>query len=473
MVGFVGRRRELVVLARCLSEIRADLAAGTGRGQCLIVRGRRRIGKSALVEQFLRQARVPHVFYTAEIGGGAEPLAEFAHVVRCSGLPEADIFADAVPGNWTAALRQLASILPEGEPSVVVIDEVPYLMDESGAFESVLQRAWDRELSRKPVLLILIGSDLSVMRMLTSHGRPFHQRGTDILIGPLNPADVAEMTGLGAADALDAVLVTGGLPIICARWRQGEGVWSFLERELANPVSALLVSAQLTLAAEFPEHTSARSVLEAIGSGERSFSNIARAAGGIAHSTLSRSADVLVSKGIVAAELPLGLHQSKDRRYRITDPYLRFWLTFLGPYLSEMDRMRPDLTLARVRRGWSSWRGRAIEPVIRESIARILPARGIPSAPVVGSYWTRGNDVEIDIVGADRAPIARELLCLGSIKWHENSPFDDHDLAALARGRARLTDQLVPLLAVSRSGSRARGLDAVFGPEDIVRAWHG
>ena len=69
-------------------------------------------------------------------------------------------------------------------------------MDDAGAFESALQRAWDRELSRKPVLLLLIGSDLSMMDALTSYGHPFHQRGTDITVGPLNVGDVAAMTGL-------------------------------------------------------------------------------------------------------------------------------------------------------------------------------------------------------------------------------------------------------------------------------------
>jgi len=471
MNGFVGRRRELVILARALAEISQGVAAGAGRGHCLIVRGRRRIGKSALVEEFLRLSGVPYVFYTAEIGAGADPITEFAHAVLQSELRQADVFADAVPGNWTAALRQLAGILPDTEPSVVVIDEVPYLMDEPGAFESVLQRAWDRELSRKPVLLILIGSDLSIMNRLTSYGRPLHQRGADMPVGPLNPADVAEMTGLDPADAIDAALVTGGLPIICSRWRRGADIWSFLEHEVANPVSALVVSAQLSLAAEFPEHASARSVIEAIGSGERTFTNIARAAGGMSHSTLSRSADLLIGKGVIAADLPLALHPSKDRRYRIADPYLRFWLTFIGPYLAEVNRMRSDLTVARIRRGWMSWRGRAVEPIVRESLALALPARGIAAAPAIGSYWTRTNDVEIDIVGADRAPIARQLVFLGSVKWHEGAAFDDHDLAVLARHRARLTDAPVPLLAVSRSGSSARHLDAVFGPEDIVHAW--
>ena len=97
-----------------------------------------------------------------------------------------------------------------------MIDELPYLMDSSGAFESVLQRAWDRELSRKPALLILIGSDLSMMETLTSYGRPFHQRGAQMTVGPLNPADLSAMAGLTAAEAFDATLITGGLPIVCA-----------------------------------------------------------------------------------------------------------------------------------------------------------------------------------------------------------------------------------------------------------------
>ena len=219
----------------------------------MIVRGRRRIGKSALVEEFIEQQRVPSVFYTAEIGFGGEPLREFSEAVRVSALPDASVFAEAVPGNWAAALRQLGGVLPNDQPSIVVLDELPYLMDPDGAFESVLQRSWDRELSRKPVLLILVGSDLSMMEALTSYGRPFHQRGTQLRVGPLNPADIAAMAGLPAAVAFDAALVTGGLPIICARWRHGEGTPSFLARELANPVSQLVVSAQLSLAAEFPD----------------------------------------------------------------------------------------------------------------------------------------------------------------------------------------------------------------------------
>ena len=49
------------------------------------------------------------------------------------------------------------------------MDEVPYLSERVDAFEGILQRAWDRELSRKPVLLVLVGSDLSMMVALQRH----------------------------------------------------------------------------------------------------------------------------------------------------------------------------------------------------------------------------------------------------------------------------------------------------------------
>ena len=105
------------------------------------------------------------------------------------------------------------------------------------------------------------------------------------------------------------------------------------------------------------------------------------------------------------------------------------------------------------------------------TLARILPAQGIPAAPVIGGYWTRSNDVEIDIVGADREPVAKQLLFLGSVKWLETGQFDDHDLLALQRHRDRITPDPVPVVAVSRSGTSATHVDAAFTPADLIEAW--
>ncbi|MGW1092779.1 ATP-binding protein [Streptomyces sp. NPDC002596] len=470
MHRFIGRARELRILGRTLDEVRA--AAGSAKpGQCTLLRGRRRVGKSSLVEEFLQRAGVPYLFFTAAGGSAEDELAELADAVATSTLPERGLYSEEAPTQWNAAFRLLAEILPEDTPSVVVIDEVPYLMDRVDAFEGMLQRTWDRLLSRKPVFLLLIGSDLSMMEALGSYGRPFHQRGRDMVLGPLTPADIAEMLDLDAATAFDATLITGGLPLLCREWRPGASMWEFLTTSLENPTSALLVSAERSLAAEFPPQAMGREVLRAIGTGERTFSNIARAAGGIAHSTLSRAAELLIDKRAVAAELPLSLRPSKERRYRVADPYMRFWLAFVEPHMAEIERLRGDLTLARIRDRWTTWRGRAVEPLIRESLARALPDDRLPAAPAIGGYWTRSNDVEIDLVGADRQPVAKRLLFLGSIKWLETSPFDGHDLTALHRHRAAVTDAPVPLVAVSRCGVSCSGLQAVYGPEELLAAW--
>jgi hypothetical protein len=440
-------------------------------GQCLLMRGRRRIGKSSLVEAFVDRAGAPAVFFTAAGASTEVELGALTEAVRSSTLPGRSVFDDAAPGNWSAALRQLAGILPDDRPSVVVMDEVPYLVHRVDAFEGILQRAWDRELSRKPVLLVLIGSDLSMMEALSSYGRPFHQRGKEMVLGPLNPAEVGEMLRLEPADAFDAALVTGGLPLICAAWPEGADLWRFLASELTNPVSPLLVSAERSLAAEFPESAMARMVLSAIGSGERTFTNIARAAGGISHTTLTRAVEVLLQKRMVAGELPVSTVASRERRYRVTDPYLRFWLSFIGPHLAEIERLRGDITVERVRAGWAAWRGRTVEPLLRDSLARLLPDGTLPSTPVIGSYWTRSNSIEIDIIGADREPVANRLFFVGSIKWLERAPFDGHDLLALQRHRATITDDPLPLVAISRSGVDTAGLDASYGPAELLAAW--
>jgi AAA+ ATPase superfamily predicted ATPase len=471
VVAFIGREQQLGVLDSLLAKVGSAAGADPRPGQCLLIRGRRRIGKSSLVEAFVDRTAVPAVFFTAAGASAEAELEAFIEAVASSTLPDRAVFDDATPGNWSAAFRQLAGILPDDRPSVVVVDEVPYLVDRVDAFEGILQRAWDRELSRKPVLLVLIGSDLSMMEALGSYGRPFHQRGKEMVLGPLNPAEVSEMLQLAPAEAFDAALVTGGLPLICADWPRGADLWQFLSAELANPVAPLLVSAERSLAAEFPDAAMARAVLSAIGSGERTFANIARAAGGIAHTTLTRAIEVLLGKRMVAAELPISTGPSRERRYRVTDPYLRFWLTFAGPNLAEIERLRGDLALQRIRTGWTTWRGRAIEPLLRESLARLLPDDVLPSAPVIGSYWTRSNSIEIDVIGADREPVAKQLLFVGSIKWLERSAFDNHDLLALQRHRAAITDDPLPLLAISRSGVETAGLDASYGPAELLRAW--
>lgn len=208
-----------------------------------------------------------------------------------STFPNASLIAGFSASDWNQSLRALALAAPDDIPSIAVIDEVPWLIETNPEFEGALQTVWDRHLSAKPLLLILIGSDISIMRALQEHGRPFFGRASKFAVNPLNPADVHTATGLNAADAIDARLITGGFPEIVQSWERGMTRDDFLAASLANPLAPLLMSGELTLSAK-PD--------------------------------------------------------TRNKRYRIEDSYLRFWLSFLQRGLPQIERGRSDLVAARI-----------------------------------------------------------------------------------------------------------------------------
>jgi AAA+ ATPase superfamily predicted ATPase len=466
---FVGREQQLRELTDRLTSVRESTDAKPGKA--VLVRGRRRVGKSRLVEEFVERSGMPYLFYAASRRPLHEELQLFVDEVARSNLPGADTFRDLTVTSWDAALRLLASATSD-TGSIVVLDELPYVIAQDPAFEGTLQTVSDRILSRHRLLLIGIGSDLAMMEALSSYDRPFHQRADEMVVPALSPAEVARMLQLEPADAFDAHLVTGGLPLICAEWKPGQSLTDYLRSAFANPTSALLVSAERALAAEFPSEAQARTVLGAIGSGERTFTSIGRASG-VTAASLSRALSLLTDKRIVHRATPLSTKASQEARYWVADPYLRFWLEFVGPYIHEVERGRGDRTLERVQRSWTTWRGRAIEPIVREAIDRLgLPLGPDGSAGVVGGYWTRKNDPEIDIVVADRAPTAKALFAVGSIKWLENAPFSRRDYDRLVEHRRQLpgaTDE-TPLLAVSRAPTQIDDV-TVLGPAELIAAW--
>lgn len=474
---FRGRTGDLDLLAGQYRPV-VD-GSGATRGRAVIMTGRRRVGKSRLVQEFCDRSGAPYVVFQATRGRNpVTERADFGAALAHSALPGADLVAGLQAQDWNQALRALALAVPDDTPSIAVIDEVPWLVEQDREFEGALQTVWDRHLSAKPVLLLLVGSDLSVMEALQSYGRPFFGRAATMTLQPLNLADVRAMTELDAAAAVDARLITGGFPEIVQSWRPGMTRTDFLGAAVAHPLAPLLVAGELSLLGEFPATAHSRAVLEAVGAGERTFSAIAARAGGagaLPSGTLSPLLNTLQAKRIVAVDLPLSAKpDTKNKRYRIADSYLRFWLAFLQRAIPLVERGRGDVALERIERSWTSWRGRAVEPLVREALLRLLPDENWPETEAVGGWWNRQNNPEIDLIGADREPVARNVHFVGSVKWLENQPFGEHEYEALVRAKLAVpgAEPGTPLVAVSRCGvADGLPLAAHWGPEDLVRAW--
>lgn len=464
---FVGRRSQLALLDADLDQVRRS-----GRGRFVLLCGRRRVGKSRLVSEFLRRhPDVPAVFHAATPAAPDRELRRFGTSVERSSTAAAALVRSGTSfTGWEGALATVA--MAAAEPCVIVIDELPYLIDGRPDIEAELQHVWDQVLEHRPVLLIAIGSDLAMMAALTNHGRPLYGRPTrQVVLDPLSVAEVGDLLTLAPADAIDAALVVGGFPLVARSWPPGAHRSAFLGEALSDPTSPLIVTGERALAAEFPD-PAARLTLGAVGAGEATFTTVAQRTG-LPATTLRRTLDVLQSKRIVTADRPLSTHPApKLTRLRISDPYLRFWLRFVEPGLEEIERGRADLALDRVATGWDTYRGVAVEPLVRTALDRMIPDERLGGTRQIGGYWNRTNAIEVDLVGVDDPRSPRRVEMIGSVKWRDSAPFGRSDLAALARVRDQVpgADDRTALLAVSRTGADAPGLDAVLGPAEIVDA---
>lgn len=474
---FVGRRRHLAELADWY-----QVVATERRGLMIAVRGRRQVGKSRLYTEFVGRSQLPNVFFTAvknaPVHVQLEALQRDARAASPP-LPDVEQLFDDVPQNWTAAFTRLRLAAAAG-PVVVILDEFPWACDASPTLEGELQNAWDRYLQHLPVLLILVGSDVAMMSRLTEHDRPLFGRAREDVVRPFNPLEIAEALGgdAGAMTAFDAHLTTGGYPKLVDEFIRSGSLRSYIAGGLEDENTDLVVVAQRSLDAEFSADAQARHVLSAIGGhdvGHSTFSTVVGLLGDDASTSavaLTRALRILdEGKGVVSIDVPAGgKANTRQRRYRVADPYLRFWLRFVEPHVANIARGRGDVARNAYEVGWPSWRGLAIEPVVREAVLRLAPTvPALNAITDVAPWWNRDNSVKVDLVASAGPSVA----ALGSIKWRERRRFSVADMAELAATRS-----VVPragqarLVVVCPAGVDGKlRADVALTADDLLHAW--
>lgn len=477
-VAFYGRRRMLKDLATHLERV-----TRTGTGRAVALRGRRQIGKSTAVERFLNSVDVPSVFVTAVFGASAiQQLADATSAINESRrpLPNAELLTQTAATSWREWFGRIALAAQAG-PVIVVLDEFPWFAASDPTLEGTLQAQWDRLFEKHPVLLILIGSDVTMMDRLATHGRPLYGRLQPMVVTSLDPADLAEaLSGATAMDVFDGYLVTGGYPrLVTDLASSGVSPTEFVRGSLRDPFSPLITTGRLTLDAEFPDGPMAYQVLSAIGADDAArpgFTDILGAIGDPEHrkrteTAITRALKMLTEeKGLIEREQPAWAPPtSRLRRYRIADPYLRLWFRYIERQVDRISRGRADLAIAAFDRDWSSWRGCSIEPVVREALLRLaITEPSLAGVEHVAPWWVRDNSVEVDVVAATREVSA----VLGTIKWRSDAGVSEREIDALRVARSSVPRADAALLAaISPSGKAPRSADLVYGAADLLAAW--
>jgi len=406
-VDFINRTDEL----RRLRELNS-----ASEPALVVLRGRRRVGKSALLQQAFPRGRV--VSYQADEQDEAAQLRllarEAAGLIR--GTPPL-AFSD-----WDTALEFFETTAADVSV-VVILDEFQFLCSAQPALPSIIQRHWDRwQRAGTPLQLVLAGSALSFMDGLLDHGAPLFGRATyRPLLQPLDYRDAAKLGPAAASPAKRIVRygVLGGTPQY-QLWAGRRSTPTLIRDTILTKGAPLYEEPLQLLRSEegLREPQSYFSVLRALASGRTRTGEIA---GAILRDT-SATAKVLerlAELGYVELLEPLQPTGPRARGiWRIADPYFRFWFRYVFPNRSRLERGRVEEVHREIEADLDSYIGFVFEDVCRTWVAR--HSEVVPGADSVGSWWSRRADAEIDVV----AMRGRDYRLLGSCKWSRNAGED-------------------------------------------------
>ena len=371
------------------------LALKEGALACLY--GRRRIGKSRLLEEILT-GRTDVTLHQADRSEAPLQRARLAKDLS-SLLPG---FGDVTYSDWGTLFDRWRRNAPTG--SVLVLDELPYLVERAPELPSVLQRVADG-LRTSGQKLIVCGSSQTMMQgLLLRPDEPLYGRARELVdLGPISfEWTKCAFPSLSLWERFEHYAVWGGVP---RYWEvcQGEtSLWETLRRQVFSPQGLFRDEPDFVLHEDLKDAVQATSVLSVVGQGAARPSEIA-ARLQVPMTSLGRPLRRLMELGLVCRDIPFGCDEKSNKRtlYRVTDPFLRFWYSFALPNYSDPYYLSSPEEAEAIRGPFRVFLGQAWESLVRETLRR----RAIPGVSgrwrKVARWWGNGLDrrpMELDVV---------------------------------------------------------------------------
>lgn len=400
---FVNRSRELAAL-------RGWWAAE--RPRPAVVWGRRRTGKTALLQEFARDLRC--VFHTGAGRPAAGELTQLSRQVAAADLGGIRDLAARPYRDWDEALDHLAA-LAEHEPLLIVLDEFPEIVATSPELPGILRAFLDRIGGGTQLRLLLCGSAVRHMEALQDHRAPLYGRfDLTLLIHPFTPAESALMLPrLTPAERAAVYGLVGGMPLYLSWWDETQTVRENLRRLVCQPAGTLLNEGELVLATEVEHGGLPAAVLHAIANGRTRYHEIKD----WVRAEPARTMDRLIELRLIERMVPVTeTERSRRRTYRIADNFLSFYLGLVERFRPEIERGLGESILPVLLDGLDDHLGPTWEAAFRDHVRRLAAAGDLGEGIVaVGSFWTDDGHNEIDAVAL--AGRARRPVFAGEAKW--------------------------------------------------------
>jgi AAA+ ATPase superfamily predicted ATPase len=418
---FVGREAEL----KKLNEMYASQ-----RFECAIIYGRRRVGKTTLIQEFIKDKRA--VYFVAREADGAVNLRGFSSDVYS--VTAKELARNAFFPDWEAAFDYIYQISKDRR-LVLAMDEYPYLAGGYRPISSVIQAHIDSRLKDSRLFLILCGSSMSFMEnQVLAYQSPLYGRRTaQFKITPFTFFESLPFwEALSREDKAVLYGMTGGIPEYMNKIDASKSVrdniielflrtWGHLYEEPTNLIKQ-----------ELREPAIYNGLIEAIANGASRLNEIATKCGAESNKC-AKYLHSLIALGLVKKEYPITETISKKSIYLLDDLMFRFWYRFVYPNMSAIaSELSENVYHYEVEPHLNAYMGLVFEEICKQYLLEEAKKNALPFfIGKIGGWWG-GNPVEKRQEEIDILTYRGENALFGECKW-TNAPVDTDTLTELVR----------------------------------------
>ena len=400
---FFGREKELEILESLYK---------TNKFQMPIIYGRRRIGKTALIKEFVKNKEV--VFYTAIEKSRIQNIDSFGKaVMEVIDIKNSDLHFS----NFNQILERIFNYSIK-KRIILVIDEYPYIAKSDKSFSSILQALIDKYEHKSKLYLILCGSSMSFMeKNVLSYKSPLYGRRTAQI--KLKAFDFFDMrkyfNKMSAEDFAKTYGTVGGTPKYFLQFDKEFDYEKNLKKHFLDSSSFLFEETNNLLKQEVREEALYNSVVYAIAKGSTKISEIATKVGAtipICNATIKN----LISLDLVEKISPYGEKTKKKTLYKLKDNMFKFYYAFVLDNVSNIERDFSDTVYEYIKTNIDNYMGKIFEQICMSYLWKLKRDNKIKFIDI-GQWWgtnkSTRQEVEIDIMGK----IDKEKALFCECKW--------------------------------------------------------
>lgn len=391
---FIGREKELAKL---------NSMYNNDKFECAIIYGRRRVGKTTLIREFIKDKKA--IYFAGTETGSKSNLRNLSKSIF--DLMDNDVYDQPSFDSFQSAFDYIYK-LSKNERLIFIIDEYPYLAQSYKGVSSILQIQIDLKFMESNLFLIICGSSMSFMEnQVLSYQSPLYGRRTaQFKIKPFTFFESIDFhKKLNVYDNAIIYGITGGIPQYLTRIDDSKDLKTNIIDNFLDPNSYMFEEPSNLLKQELREPQMYNEIIASIATGSSRLNEISTKAG-IETSACNKYLSSLISLGIIKKEQPVLTESSKKTIYRVEDNMFRFWYRFIPQNISLILTGALDKVYKRIESQIPSFMGEVFEEICKQYIWKMnVEDKTEFLFSKAGRWWgtnpIKKSEEEIDIIAFD------------------------------------------------------------------------